>query len=172
MKPIIFLDFDGVICTTRGHHPRNLFSTCDTEAICYRPDGDCWFSPSAIANLNVLCAETNADIVISSSWRSLYKFDQLVRCLVDHKVMWPIIGVTPDFIRPPTDGYLIYYSDSSSRGQEVQAWRVLNNRLDSPYVILDDTDDFLGLRDRLVLTDFHTGLTEADVTQAIKILER
>ena len=164
-KKIIFLDIDSVVnsdnwyAKTRGR------------------SGD--FDPEAIALLNQLEA-IGAEVVISSSWG-----DSAIKPLQDVGLKLPIIGVTHHF-----------YQDWLCRGNEIEEWlleqfggmatkygenedgipyyRSYNhNHGDYEYVIFDDDCDFLlGQANNFIRVNGKTGVTQADIDKAIKILNR
>lgn len=135
--PIIFLDFDGVIVTRRMN---------------YR-EGD----PKAISALNYIIKETDARIVVSSTWR----FDGLVQCRANLE-SWgmdgSVIGVTT------------FLTNTAQRGDEIQDW--LDNNSHGPFVILDDDNDMGDLSDFLVQTNILHGLTIFDARKAINLIRR
>lgn len=165
-KRIVFLDIDGVVnseqyyAKTRGR------------------SGD--FDPEAIALLNQL-KDIGAEVVISSSWG-----ESAIKLLQDVGLELPIIGVTEHF-----------YVDWFCRGNEIEKWLLTNfqgmgtryglddngfpyyrkhygdNIQDYEYVIFDDDSDFLlGQKDNFIRTNRLTGLTQADIDKARKILTR
>ncbi|MDE6338813.1 MAG: hypothetical protein K2K97_03370 [Muribaculaceae bacterium] len=70
-RPVIFLDFDGVL-NTEQYQAR--------LAVEGKPTKDAWgplFDPRAVGNLKKIIDATDAEIVISSSWRYLYTLGSL-----------------------------------------------------------------------------------------------
>lgn len=165
-KKIAFLDIDGVINSdhwyvkTRGR------------------SGD--FDPGAIVLLNQL-EIIGAEVVISSSWG-----DSADKPLKEAGLRLPITGHIDHF-----------YQDWLTRGNEIEKWIQDNfggmgtrygldddglpyyrkhygdNNQDYEYVIFDDDSDFLlGQKDNFIRTNRLTGLTQADIDKAIKILNR
>jgi len=143
---IIFLDIDGVLNSTRsclafggfGHLRPNI--TEDSAKL----------DPIALKLMRMLVEETNAKVVISSSWRinanSVSDFDFL---------QMPIIGMTP------------YRGDC--RGDEIQKW--LDKNPTERYVIIDDDRDMLESQmDNFVKCDFKYGFSEEQFFKAYKIL--
>jgi predicted Fe-Mo cluster-binding NifX family protein len=165
-KKIIFLDVDGVVNSDNWYNKTRGRS------------GD--FDPEAIALLNQLEA-IGAEVVISSSWG-----ESADKPLKDVGLKLPIVGHTEHF-----------YQDLLTRGNEIEKWIQVNfggmgtrygvdddgfpyyrkhygdNIQDYEYVIFDDDSDFLlGQVDNFIRTDRLTGLTQADIDKAIKILNR
>ena len=126
------------------------------------------FDPEAIALLNQL-KDLDVEVVISSSWGNL-----AIKPLQDVGLELPIIGCTEHF-----------YQDWMCRGNEIEKWFYDNfgsygtkygskyYMKDYEYVIFDDDSDFLlGQVDNFIQTDRKTGLTQADIDKARKILTR
>lgn len=148
--PIIFLDIDGVFnCqlfyTKRKGQPKE--SEYPLSELCKERIG--WF--------NVLCAETDAKVVISSTWRMGKTVAQLQKIINDVYGTFEIIGVTP-----------ILRNENCVRGNEIALWIKENVKelfgieyYDyNNYVIIDDDSDMLyQQRNNLFLTDNYSGLT-------------
>lgn len=64
MKKIIFLDFDGVLNT---EYNQNLLMYHGKS---WKDKYGAFFDPETVAELKRIVEETNADIVIESSWKS------------------------------------------------------------------------------------------------------
>jgi hypothetical protein len=165
-KKTVFLDIDGV-CNSEQYYTKTR-----------RKSGD--FDPEVIALLNQL-KDIGAEVVISSSWG-----EDGIKPLQDVGLELPIIGVTEHF-----------YADWFCRGNEIEKWIRDNfggmgtrygldddgfpyyrkhygdNIQDYEYVIFDDDSDFLlGQKDNFIRTNRITGLTQADIDKARKILNR
>lgn len=156
MRPtrIIFCDIDGVLCSDdylRVVGPKALMSSWD-EAI----DRD------AIARLNAIFALTGAKVVVSSDWRregrALLPRVKFADLFARRGFRGDVIGVTPVLAGDPP------------RGREIQAWLTrYDARVDS-FVILDDQDDMVSLRHRLVRTTLKEGLQDHHVALAVRML--
>lgn len=150
-RPVIFLDFDGVLNTER--HQARL-------AIDGKPTKDAWgplFDPRAVSNLRRIIDATDAVIVVSSSWRFVYRLGSL-------RLMWEVRELPGELLDmiPRGASYI-------SRGENIECWLDRNGRRD--YVIIDDLDDFFpSQHDRYVETNPVVGLTEQDALKAIEIL--
>lgn len=154
---IIFLDIDGVLVTLNSMRVNSgkVF-----------PD----FHPPCVTCLNEIIKQSNAKIVISSSWRHAHpKYLDLHFFLKKQGVKGEIIGMTR-------------IGDSAYRGIKIMAWLVdwpefgelkdngviiMNKPIES-YVILDDTD--VRPWDKLVRTSMNDGLTPKDIEKALGIL--
>jgi len=162
-RRVIFLDIDGVL---------NSAQTCTRwEAITgvwecggyfherdlCRDDNVMW-GPDLVQHLKRMVEETNACIVISSTWREFFSVEKFVEMFAVYG--WhqaPVIDKTPS-------------SDFTLRGQEINAW--LYDNPVAGYVIIDDTDSFLEEQSPyFVQTDPEVGLSATDVDKAIAILK-
>ena len=138
MKPIVFLDVDGVLNTVDSHD----------------------FNRECIENLNMLIAATDAEIVVSSSWRIFHDFEDLSAVLAGAGIEAPIKDVT-----------VVSNCHLCCRGDEIQDW-IHDGKIDN-YVIIDDSTDMLYTqRNNYVQIDPHVGLTADNVRTCIEILNR
>ena len=162
---VIFLDFDGVITTLES--------------------GWC-LCPKKMQLLGEIIEKTDARIVISSSWRR-HTLEETIEFISGGSIhsksnQFPycdkVIGITDRM-------YAFSYSDPIHelsgkrphylipRGVEIDRWLKGNGHDVENYVILDDNDDMLYCqRNNYVQTDAYKGLSEENVEQAIKILNR
>ncbi len=150
-ETIIFLDFDGVL------HP---LSASDQEVFCRTPQ--LW---------EVLLSCPRADIVFSTSWRELFRSDQLVRLATaggGEEFAARFIGVTTPIVREE-GAYFAgpYYR----RYLECRQWLSDNGLLSCKWLAIDD-DPRMFPRHSLHLyqTNAATGLTELDVERIIERL--
>lgn len=165
---VVFLDIDGVVNTlmintkpfntSRGQISRDGFyyklnTPNDLEVS----------NIQAVMWLNKLCKETNAKIVITSTWRmgkdGLKNTEKALR----NSGLLPeieILGGTP-----------IKYSIYNIRGNEIEEY--LNNHRDiDKYVIIDDDLDMLPKQiNNLVVTDTNVGITYRTYIRALEILK-
>lgn len=152
-RPIIFLDFDGVLNTEQYQA---------LTAVSGDPDKDAWgplFDPRALSNLRKIIDATGAAIVISSSWRYIHRLGSL-------RMMWEIRGLPGEILDTLPCG-----ASYISRGEDIECW--LNQHEQTDYVIIDDLDDFYPTQhDRYVETNPVVGITEADAERAIEILKK
>lgn len=149
--PIIFLDFDGVLNTEQYQA---------WLAVKGKPNKDAWgplFDPCAVRNLRKIIESTSAEIVISSSWRYIHRLGSL-------RMMWEVRELPGEIldILPCGASYI-------SRGEDIECW--MNQHGQTDYVIIDDLNDFYPTQlDRYVETNPIEGITEANATRAIEIL--
>lgn len=156
MKKIIFLDFDGVLNSIEWY-------TTDNEN---RTKGS--FDPECIRRLNQIIEETGAKIVLSTSWRSDPDIVDLVKAI---GIKGEVIGKT-DYLN---NSFIV-------RGNEIKKWLsdnklytysdpTLNRSPGFRYIILDDDGDMLlEQKHNFIHVDPEIGLCDADVEQAIQIL--
>lgn len=152
-RPVIFLDFDGVLNTEQYQA---------TLAVEGKPAKDRWgmlFDPRAVNNLRRILDSTGSVIVVSSSWRRIYSLDRL-------RVMWSARELPGEIVDAiPCGSYYI------SRGEEINCWLDRNGRPD--YVILDDVDEFMpGQRNRYIEINPIVGITASDANRAIELLNQ
>ena len=158
---IIFLDIDGVLNSEMFYKER-YEKISKGESIPEHPLNE--IDPLAINNLNILCKESGANVVISSTWRHS-GLEYCKDVLEKSGFTGNIIGITPTL------------SSDCLRGNEILRWIKDNKSLVGPshqfteYVILDDDSDMLyWQRNNFLLIDRFVGLTMGGVFQAKKIL--
>lgn len=140
----LFLDFDGVLNSR--------------ELITRQGRGDV-LSSQAGRRVQEIIDRTGCKLVISSTWRILHSLGQLGAILRLIGVTEPILGKTP------------HRSTLTHRGAEIRAWLAENPQFVN-FVVLDDEDfDMELVKDRLVKTDFATGLLPEHVEQAVALFE-
>jgi len=155
-KKILFLDFDGVI------------TNCDSR---FKLNKD------KLDLLGKIIDATDCCLVISSSWRK-HTLEKTIEYLSDdtefymNGMKFPfcdrIIGVTERLYYEGEDGKF----KTRIRGVEVKKW-IDDNHFDGNYVILDDDIDFLKEQiPYFINTHPLDGIDEADVENAIKILNK
>lgn len=168
---IVFLGIDGVLNSEKWFD--KCFNSDDIR------DSD--IDQDAITRLIKFLDDTNAKIVLSSSWRRLnvqrtiLKFStsnhELLKKLIPY-----IIGVTPRFhkcrkrgneIKYWIDMLSIDYNDLVKRGYILENVKLSKNYR---YVIVDYDSDMLRGQN-FVQTDFQTGLTDEDVNEMKAFLE-
>lgn len=147
VKNIIFLDVDGVLNCQIFYEERERLSIDDPlrkEDICRR----------RISWLNELCIDTDAVIVVSSTWRQGRTVEELQQLMNAHGATFTIIGKTPTL--------------QVARGVEIKQWLVDNIKelvgvhyFDFyRYAIIDDDNDMLLEQGpHFFSTDAYSGLT-------------
>lgn len=159
---VIFLDFDGVL---------NVIP----------PDHDEFgglFHPEFVTNLARIIDETEAKLVISSTWRHM-GLERLHKMWEQRGYPGEIIGITPDLWRRVVDEE---YHERLQRGDEIQVVINLHPEIEH-YVILDDDQDMLKSQlgnfvccanniNHPDCIDIGYGLTNECANKAIRILNR
>lgn len=113
---VIFLDIDGVLNSRRTAIAAGGFPYG------FLPDQMARFDPVAIALIRLLCRQTAAQVVISSTWRIGSTIEEFAPLAL------PVIGLTPEL--------------HTIRGAEIQAWLDAHPEV-TRYVIVDDNTDML-----------------------------
>ena len=142
---VIFLDFDGVITTLESKWRIDIEKVHLVER---------------------LCDDTDANIVVSSTWRAGHENaesfkNELVRKLGDNaksceKFLERIVGITD--------------RNGSCRGDEVAEYLDSHSDIEE-YVIVDDDSDFLDEQlFNFVQTDYIEGITEREVKLCRQVL--
>ena len=151
---VIFLDIDGVLNTERFQLYQIKNHEADAYYCCFN------FDPICMKNLKYLVETYKCKIVISSTWRYGGKennkyWDAIINNLREYKIEQEVIDMTPVL--------------HSKRGYEIQKW-IDNNTVDK-FVIIDDDDDMVHLKQYLAKCDCKTGLNKEVKEKCIKILE-
>lgn len=160
MRPVVFLDFDGVLNSARFHRQ---IRAAEGERV------KLWdrLDPHGVARVNEIVGRAGADVVVSSSWRLMSEHDSpptLQSLLHRHGFMGRVVGVTPGLgcsHRPWT-------CSQAHRGHEIDVWLQANGR--RRFVILDDSADMQPHMDRLVRTTWEDGLQDQHVARAVELL--
>jgi len=158
---IIFLDIDGVL-NTHNH----LVKQVEQDGInSYQAQFN--FCPESLTNLKQIVEETNAKIVVSSTWRISY------RCAYDdpYRKFWKAImkNLTSIGMHKRVIGITPSLKDTRIRGEEIKAW-MKDHSVDN-FVIIDDDSDMGNLIDHLAQCSWCDGITKKVRDKAIKILK-
>ena len=149
---VVFLDFDGVICTTSTYkrwrktpgsseHPEELFDR------------------KLVANVQTLCERSGAVVVLSTSWRHKFPLDDIRAWLEEAGLKAAVVGRT------------------EYRGVRVNeiSWYMGEHEpvlYPKDVVILEDAEPMLHLEGRTVRTTFegpHPGFTERHLKYALRL---
>ncbi len=175
---VLFLDIDGVL------NSENMLNRLDDE---HRALGnhvcECYaltqmMDLRLVQRLNEIITETQAKVVISSSWRLFVGFEEVTKILVARGFIGEVIDQTPDLVNDAVwleawrtrEGAPFAY-ERLERGMEIAEWLKGHPEV-SAFCVLDDCSDMVGVRHRLVLCDPLTGLDEPDVARAKWFLEQ
>jgi len=160
---VIFLDIDGVLNSQKYFIKTHKDNLIYHKVYDYKNLEDYLklklleIDFEKIQLLKRITYETNAKIVISSSWRRLREYTLIEEALINKGL--PIIDKTPHI---------------GERGEEIRTYLKDHSEIEE-FIILDDEifRDFNELENHLVKTDFYNdGLEEYHVEEAIKILNR
>ncbi len=166
---LLFLDVDGVL-----NDRETLVKAANArkqKKLVFREDESLaeMINPLYVEKVNAIVDATDARIVLSSTWRVLFRdgmpaIRRFFKSVGFNTDTW--LGRTP--IGYPGKPF----SESAVRGLEIQSFisDVLPVRKVPAIVILDDNSDMAHLSHRLVLTNGRTsGITDSDVAKAIKL---
>lgn len=153
MKPILFLDFDGVVETIYWEKDDNGVWSYNV----HKSGRKELSNKQAIGWLNELYKEIPYDIVVSSTWRIGMTLGQLQELIINSGFNPDIkvIGVTP----------VLYLQ----RGLEIQQW-IDDNNFQGKFIIIDDDSDMCHLLPLLVRCDCQLGFTIYDYQKALRLL--
>ena len=152
-RPIVFLDFDGVVETIYWERAED--GTWSMNIHKSNPQG--LNNKQAIGWLNELYRRVPYDIVVTSTWRYYYTRDALQDLLVKSgfNPAIKVVGTTPIL--------------HQQRGLEIQAW-LDDTKFSGDFIIVDDDCDMCHLLDHLVRCDCQLGFTIYDYDKALRML--
>ena len=153
---IIFLDVDGVL-NTSNNILKEYKNDNDTTSSRIHLDRDC------VNNLKEIVDRTNAQLVLSSSWRKSGFYSTTLKNLeyqLNSNGMI-LLDCTP----------ILW---DATRGTEIKEWLKSKSKIYKieSYVILDDEEDMDDLIDHLVKTTYDDGLTHDLINIACDILNK
>ena len=153
-KKMLFLDFDGVMVTDR--YQAQLMATNSS----LRDEYGAKFDPVCVENLRQIIDSTDADIVVTSTWKMERGLEGIQKMWEARHLPGKVIGVTPDI-------------DPIHRGNEIAAWLAAQT-VAVRYVIIDDCpiQDFFRKEQLpfLFKVDEQTGLDEETAKRIIELL--
>jgi hypothetical protein len=171
---VIFLDIDGVLnvevyITAFWDICKRMELTRPDAALLrkevMRDEYGNLFCPLACSKLAWIINETDAKIVISSTWRSSGL--SIMQEMWKHRgLAGEVIDVTPNAFRLPS----LSFAERLERGTEIKTWLDSHPEVES-YVIFDDDNDMLSEQlPYFIQTDEQYGITTKDAEKAIMIL--
>jgi len=158
---VVFLDIDGVLVTE--HYllqlEQNRHSWRDKQ-------GHAHFCPRCLANFEQLIKQTEAKVVLSSTWRFfLADTVGVPEFFKSREVKFKIYDVTPTLLFSSKK-----MSEQPTRGEEIQSWLNVHPKV-THYCILDDDPRILPeQKPYWVRTSFRYGFTKSKLDKALYIL--
>lgn len=149
----IFLDFDGPLNTGRNDH-------LDPERYGHHFDNE------AVQNLRLIIENTNAAIVISSSWRHM-GVSRIQKLWKQWNLPGEIVGCTP--------GYWGDEASFATRGLEIQRWLKENATAPCRFVVIDDFSAEEATEDQKaywISVNPHCGISKENADWAIHLLNQ
>lgn len=166
MKKYIFLDFDGVLNT------ENNIKALREHGLALSDKYGYYFDNKAVANLATIIENTNAEIIISSSWK-VDGLDIMKKMWVERNLPGKVIDITPSDLLGSQEIDFSNPNFLAGRGREIQQWIQQNGSTKDRYVILDDLDDMLQSQKQFFIqVNPQIGITLKDAEEAVKILNR
>lgn len=154
MKPILFLDIDGVlnhsewVRKTGEHRLMNPYLSREELDVLE-------IDPAAVEILNRIIEASGAVVVISSAWRLIRTLEEIDRALKARGFKGEIVGKTPS-------------DRDRCRGDEIRQY--LDDLEACPvFAIIDDDTDMSTVADRHVKTEWETGLQTCHVEAVINL---
>ena len=138
---VIFLDVDGVLNTEECDNAPKEWEK-GSEAFLYHENMPVPMLRRCLDNLGCVLLQTDAKLVISSSWRIFPERLELLTKILESLSLSEtpvVVGITPDLS-----------SSWSGRGEEVKAWLDQNENC-SRFVVVDD--EHLGSFERCLFSD-------------------
>ena len=174
MRRYVFIDFDGVLNTERHHS--ELVSSGQKCSDQYGP----LFDPVAVGNLKRIVDETEAEIVIISSWK-LEGVERMIDIWKVRRMPGVLAGCTPDYISG-MDLLNVNLEDPAAfanlagKGNEVKQWLKENSPKKADgyrYVSVDDVSECLPEKmEHFIQVNRRVGITENDAEKAIMLLNK
>lgn len=153
-KPIIFLDFDGVVETIYWEKDKDGSWSWNVHKFGREELNN----KQAIGWLNELYRKVPYDIVVSSTWRIGMSVEELQTLITNSGFNKEIkvLDKTP----------ILY----QQRGVEIQRW-IDDNDFKGKFIIIDDDSDMCHLLPLLVRCDCQLGFTIYDYNKALRLLD-
>jgi hypothetical protein len=161
--PLVFLDFDDVICLNAPYGAYDLLAP--------NPPDDLWtrlFHEPAVRTLEVIVTEFDPQVVITTSWLRFME-----RAAIEHVLMKCAMSFVAERLHAAWEAPGVL---GKSRLQVIEAW-LQKNHLGEPFVVLDDALSGTGLsgsrwhrQGRVVLCKVDEGLHERHLAQVRRAL--
>lgn len=174
---IVFLDFDGVICTSESIRNSSVFFNEDNSG-----DKNLYhikmIDPNLVSNLNKVISATDAKIVISSTWRYSHPLKELKDFLRITGFIGNVIDRIPlwkeykNEIGTKTTGELKRFWEYE-RGNEIKMWLDKHSDVESFLIIDDELSDIIPIfPNNYIQTGMERGFHEGLIQEAIDKLNK
>ena len=161
MLKIVFLDFDGVLLPDS-----QAFDQSQQGLTVHNYLETVIFDPKCVSQVNHIIAQTQAQIVLSTSWARGHTFSQLCACLTRNHIDCSHIYEYED---PSLGDWRTPRTMSSDRAREILLWLE-----DHPFVkqwcALDDQLNIARLGKRAIVIDPQMGIGSSNAAHAINLL--
>jgi len=162
---IIFLDIEGVL----NNHTHTLKQVKDNGGT-YNEEMQFDFCPTSLENLRQIVEATDANIVISSTWRNSANVSYIHPLRRYWKAI--LINLGKVGIHRRVMDTTPWLQNNVTRGEEITAWLIQHDS-DINFVIIDDDQDMGDLIGHLALCELNgAGITDEVRNKAIQILNK
>ncbi|PIF98484.1 HAD domain-containing protein [Comamonas sp. 26] len=168
-RPVIFLDFDDVICLNRP------YGGYDAKLAIHDESSEVWarlFDAKAKQHLEMLHEKFTPWFVISSSWWWLFDREELVEVMQRSGLSFVSDSLHSAWATPKQ-------SRQGMRATEVKSWLALHPEFSNAWVVIDDKLSGTGFKNwsrealsYVVLCQLEVGLQTLEVAQLHDALER
>lgn len=137
------MDIDGVLVTSRHFVQSKQYFGLEFDPVC-------------VQLLKEIIDRTNAQIVVSSSWREGRTLNQ-IQSIFALNGIHEVVGMIPVL-------------EGKNREQEIQEYMSSVGTVEC-FVIIDDEEEMIQLKGHLITTDFRIGITEEVVEEVMARLK-
>ncbi|NOT72485.1 MAG: hypothetical protein HOP09_14785 [Hyphomicrobium sp.] len=164
MKPVIFLDFDGVIIIAASYDRAGGLGRQHWLAGTPPIGLGHLIEPALVKNVQALATEMGgAEVVLSTGWRDERCMDGYRFVLEANGLDAEVVGETPS-LRPRKMSAIVKRSD------EISAWLKSNRPADfGKFIVLEDEENVRALEPRVVYTRFGTGFDDERLRAAVEL---
>ena len=152
----VFLDFDGVVCTTEDYNRWKRFPLADRPA-----NAHVLFNVECVRAVDELTQPLDAQVVLSTAWRLDHPFEELCQWLAGAGLRAPVVGATP--------------GQPAARWEQIRAWMAPRGLKDEDVLVLEDEMPMGPLERRTCRTTFYgsrAGFRQRHVRTALRIAAR
>ncbi len=153
-RRIIFLDIDGVLATIKQYNLTNQSKSWLQDYNVYP------FDPKCVKVFNQILSQTDAEIVISSDWRTEFTLEELQDIFTINGVLRTPVDVTPIY---PTS--MSHYA--KNRAGEIIKY-TMDNNIGEDWIAIDDLNLYLWLEDHFFMCKSENeGIKQSGLKQKI-----